>query len=188
MTRLLIVIGCLLLALPVRAQDQKWDAFGGYQFTAFQVLQGYAAQPPKAKGNGWDAALGYRINGWLGVKADFSGSYGNGGTQLGVNNGPANLYTYTFGPTLSYVSRDAKARLFAEFLAGGYRNHVQYFPNSPLQGLALMVGGGGDVDVGKHMGVRVFEADWLGFMSGTNGSSYGSKSNFRLSTGLVIHF
>jgi hypothetical protein len=191
MTRSLLVVSCLFLAaLPVRAQEQKWDAFGGYQFTAFQVLQGYAAQPPKAKGNGWDAAFGYSINDWLGVKADFSGSYGSGGTQLGVSNGPANLYTFTFGPSLSLATqslRTQNVRPFVEFLAGGYRNQVQYFSNAPLEGLALMAGGGIDAQFREHLAWRI-EADWLGFMSGTNGFSYGSKSNFRFSTGLVIRF
>jgi hypothetical protein len=186
MVRLLVLVGCVLLAaLPLRAQE-KWEAFGGYQFTAFQVLHGFAAQPPKAKGNGWDAALSYNIKDWLGVKADFSGSYGSGGTQLGVSNGPASLYTYTFGPTLSLPSQ--KVRPFVEFLAGGYKNQVQYFANTPFSGLALIAGGGVDAQVGRHLAVRVFDADWLGFMSGTNGFSYGSKSNFRVSTGLVIRF
>ena len=187
MTRLLFVVGCLLItALPLRAQDQKWDAFGGYQFTAFQVLHGFAAQPPKVKGNGWDAAFSYSINDWLVAKADFSGSYGSGGSQLGVSNGPANLYTYTFGPTVS-LPTSQNVRPFVEFLAGGYRNQVQYFSNSPFQGLALMAGGGADAQVGRHLAWRV-EADWLGFMSGTGIFNYGSKTNFRFSTGVVIRF
>ena len=186
MIRPLVLVGCIFLAgLPLRAQE-KWEAFGGYQFAAFQVLHGFAGQPPKAKGNGWNAALSYNIKDWLGVKADFSGSYGSGGTQLGVSNGPASLYTYTFGPTLSAPSQ--KVRPFAEFLVGGYKNQVQYFAGAPFSGLALMAGGGVDAQVGRHLAVRVFDADWLGFVTGTNGFSYGSKSNFRISTGLVIRF
>jgi len=184
----LVIIGCVLLApLPLRAQDQKWDAFGGYQFTSFQVLHGFAGQAPKVKGNGWDASLSYRIKSWLGAKADFSGSYGSGGNQLGVSNGPASLYTYTFGPVVSAKS-SPKVRPFAESLAGGYKNQVQYFSATPFSGLALIAGGGVDARIGRHLAVRVFEADWLGFMTGNNGFSRGSKSNFRLSTGLVIRF
>lgn len=188
MTRLLFLVGCVLLAaLAVKAQDQKANAFVGYQFTAFQVLHGFAAQPPKAKGNGWDAALSYSVNNWLGLKADFSGSYGSGGTQLSVSNGPASLYTFTFGPTVSVPTKNVKP--FVEFLAGGYRNQVQYFSNSPFQGWALMAGGGVDAQVGKRLAWRVFDADWLGFMSGyAQGFGYGSKTNFRISTGLLIRF
>lgn len=185
--RLLVVCCVLLAALPLSAQDGKWEAFGGYQFTSFQVLHGYAYQPPKAKGNGWDAAMGYRINNWLGVKADVSGSYGSGGTQLGVSNGPASLYTYTFGPTFS-TPPNQKVRAFAEFLSGGYREQVQYFSNTPFQGVALMAGGGIDAQVKRHLAVRVFEVDWIGFMSGANLSGSSSKSNVRLSIGLIYRF
>lgn len=187
MNRTLLILSCsFLLAPSAFAQQNKADAFVGYQFTSFQVLHGFAAQPPKVKGNGWDASLSYNIKDWLGLKADFSGSYGSGGTQLGVSNGPASLYTYTFGPTLSVPAKGWKP--FAEFLAGGYHNQVQYFSNSPAQGLALMAGGGVDEEGGKHFAWRVFEADWLGFMSGTGIFAYGSKSNFRISTGMVVRF
>lgn len=187
MIRPLLVLGCLLLAaLPVRAQEQKWEAFGGYQFTHFQTPAGFSG-PSKTNGNGWDGAFGYSINNWLGVKADFSGSYGNGGTQLGVSNGPANLYTYTFGPTFS-APASPNVRFFVEFLAGGYHDYVQYFSNVPLAGVALIAGGGADARIGKHLAVRVFDADWLGFMSGSSVGNSGSKSNFRFSTGLVIRF
>jgi len=187
MIRAWLVAGCLLLtALPAGAQSEKWEAYGGYQFTAFQVLHGFAAQPPKVKGNGWDAAFGYSINQWVGLKADFSGSYGTGGTQLGVSNGPANLYTYTFGPVFSLPTPRVKP--FVEFLGGGYHNWVQYFSNQPFQGWALMAGGGLDEPGGKHLAWRVFEADWLSFVSGTGSFNYGSRTNFRISTGLIIHF
>lgn len=187
MTRPLLVVGCLLLAaLPVSAQGQKWEAFGGYQLTHFQTPYGFSG-PSKTNGNGWDAALGYSINDRLGLKADFSGSYGKGGTQLGVSNGPANLYTYTFGPTFS-APASPNVRLFAEFLAGGYHDWVQYFSNSPLGGVALMAGGGVDAQVRRHLAVRVFDVDWIGFMSGSSLGTSGSKSNFRFSAGLVIRF
>ena len=188
MIRPWVVAGCLLLAtVPVRAQSQKWEAFGGYQFTSFQVLHGFAAQPPKAKGNGWDAAFEYSVNDWLGLKGDFSGSYGSGGTQLGVGNGPAHLYTYAFGPTFS-APASPNVKLFAEFLAGGYQNQVQYFSNSAAQGVALVAGGGVDAQVRRHLAIRVFEVDWIGSMSGSTLGTPGSKSNFRISTGLLIRF
>lgn len=187
MIRPLVLIGCVLLgAVSVRAQDQKWNAFIGYQFTSFQVLHGFAANPPKAKGSGVNAAVSYNITRWMAAKADFANSYGSGGTQLGVSNGSASLLTYTFGPEFSVPAQ--KVKPFVEFLAGGYKNQVQYFSTSPFSGLALLAGGGVDAQIRKDFAVRIFQFDWLGFMTGTNGFSYGSKSNFRFVTGLVIHF
>lgn len=189
MIRSLLVAGFLLLfALPLRAQNQKFDVFGGYQFSSFQVLHGFAANPPKSKGNGWDVALNYNINHWLGAKADFSGSYGSGGVQLGVSNGPTSLLTYMFGPTVSaHVGKEATP--FAEFLAGGYDEQVQYFATTPFHGFALMAGGGIDAQVYTRLAVRVFEADWLGMMNGYGSYfNYGARSNFRVSAGLVFQF
>lgn len=187
MIRPLLLIGFVLLAaVPVRAQDQKWNAFIGYQFTDFQVLHGFAANPPKAKGNGVDAAVSYDITRWLAAKADFANSYGGGGTQLGVSNGTASLQTYTFGPEFSVPAQ--KVRPFVEFLAGGYKNQVQYFSTSPFSGLALMAGGGVDAQIRKHFAVRIFQFDWLGFMTGTGSFNSSTKSNFRFVTGLVIRF
>lgn len=188
MLRPFFVSACLLLAaLPVRAQGQKFDLFGGYQFTSFQVLHGFAGNPPKSKGNGWDLAFSYHVNRWLGAKADFSGSYGSGGVQLGVSNGPTSLLTYTFGPIVSLPAR--RVTPFAEFLAGGYAEQVQYFATTPFHGLALMAGGGVDAKIKNHFALRVFEVDWLGFMNGYSyGLGYGAKSNFRFSTGLVLRF
>lgn len=188
MVRPLLLTICLLLsALPLRAQDQKFDLFGGYQFTNFQVFHGFAASPPKSKGNGWNAAVAYHFNRWLAAKADLSNSYGSGGTQLGVSNGPASLITYTFGPTFSAYS-SPKGKLFGEVLVGGYSNQVQYFASESFHGLALMAGGGIDAQVGKRFAVRVLEVDWLGFMTGYGFFNYGTKSNFRVSTGLVFQF
>jgi hypothetical protein len=107
MTRLLLVIGCVLLAgLPVCAQSQKWDAFGGRHFTNFKLS--YATQ--KVSGNGWDAALSYKINDWAAAKVDVSGSYSRGVTldNTTFNSGPVNLHTYTFGPVFSVPDERAK--------------------------------------------------------------------------------
>lgn len=186
MVRALLVIGCVLLAgLPVRAQGQKWEVYGGYQFTRFEV----PFSNLKASGNGWDVALSHDINDWVAAKVDVSGSYNGGRTYFaGVTTGALNLYTYMFGPTVS-VHVTGNFKFFGEFLAGGYRDYNQYFASSPAQGLALMAGGGVDEEGGKHFAWRVIEADWLPFVSGTQSFNYPStaiKSNFRISTGLVI--
>src|SRR5690348_15789900 len=156
MVRTFLLAAFLLLAvLPVKAQDQKWEAFMGYQFTSFQVLHGFAANPPKAKGNGFDASVNYRFKNWLGAKADLSYGSGSGGTQLGVSNGPTSLLTYTFGPVVSYTGKQFKP--FGEFLIGRYSEQVQYFASTTFHGLALMAGGGADVRVGRQFAVRLFE-------------------------------
>jgi len=178
------VVGCLLLAtVPVRAQSQKWEVYGGYQFSRFKL----AAANQMANGNGWDAALSYSINDWVAAKVDVGGSYSSGATLPGsISSGPASLHTYMLGPTFS--ARGEHVTPFVEILIGGYRDHVQIL-GPPVGGWSLMGGGGADVHVAKHLAWRL-ETDWIGLMSGFPYSyqhQY-SKTNFRFSTGLVIRF
>lgn len=166
----------------MRAQSQKWEAFGGYQFTRFEL-----PFPAKVNGNGWGASLAYNINPWLAAKVDFSGSYNSGTNLLGYNIGLTSLLTYTLGPVVS-VHPARNTRLFAEVLAGGYRDSNIQFTGSPEQGWTLMAGGGLDEGIGKRFAFRICDVDWFRFMSGTGTYNYGSKTNFRFSTGVVIHF
>lgn len=51
-------------------------------------------------------------------------------------------------------------------------------------GFAMMLGGGADARLTKHIAVRLVQADWIHYsISGTTGNS-----NARISTGLVFRF
>lgn len=145
------------------------EIFGGYQYTRFDG---------GVNANGWDTALTGNFNRWLGVAADFSGSYKS---QNGVS---FNNYTYTFGPVVSWRHNETFTP-FAHFLAGGFRASAAYSGLSGSQnGFAMMFGGGMDVKATRRVAVRAVQFDWLSLHS--NGSS--DNNNMRISTGLLLRY
>lgn len=62
-----------LLTLPLMAQDHpKIEVFGGYQYLRAGNIDG---EGDGANTNGWDTSATVNLNKYLGVAADFSGSY-----------------------------------------------------------------------------------------------------------------
>ena len=135
---LLIAFGLLLsIATDTQAQ-RKIEIFAGYQ---------YARPDGGPNLNGWNGAVTKSFTRHFGLTADFSGTYGSGGS----------MYTYTFGPQ---VSKDISAfRPFAHALVGGVS---LVGCGSCTTGLGTMLGGGFDlVDRKESMAWRVVQADWL---------------------------
>jgi len=161
-TATILAVSMLALAIPVLAQQEypKAELFGGYQ---------YAHLDPSINANGWNAAVSGNVNRWFGVTADFSGAYKNGG----------HMHTYMFGPT--FTARTERVSPFVHALFGG--------ANAGGHGLsanafAMAFGGGVDVSAGRHLALRVVQADWLLFRS----EGVTDKKNVRVSTGLVFRF
>ena len=184
MNRAFLIVSCsLLLASTAFAQQDKADVFVGYQFTRFARVDSRASDTLNA--NGWNAALGHQFSVQLGVKADFSGAYV---TDLSANqnNGAVSLLTYAVGPVLS-APTSSKVTPFAEVLLGGYH---QSLPVSGTNGVALLAGGGVDARINDRFSIRVFNLDWLRFVTASCAAvSCGSgRSNLRFSSGAVIHF
>jgi hypothetical protein len=158
---LLVMISLATLAVSaVSAAAQKnfpsAEVFGGYQFTHLE---------PSLDANGWNAAITGNVNRWFGVTADFSGAYKNGG----------HIYTYMFGP--SFTSRVERLSAFGHVLAGGAAS-------GESNAFSIAMGGGIDVSAGRHLAVRLIQADWLVFRSG----GVTDKRNARVSTGVVFRF
>ncbi len=157
---LVVLVG--VCSLPVAAQDYpKGELFGGYQFTHLN---------PSVNANGWNASITGNVNKWLGISADFSGAYKNGGK----------LHTVMAGPvfsmrTSSNVTPFVHALFGAGIASGGGTSSTAF---------ATALGGGLDVTVNEHVAVRLVQADWLLFRSG----GVTDKSNARVSAGLVFRF
>src|SRR5215831_19351502 len=97
MRKLLLMFG-LLLFLPVAAMAQdtpRAQVFGGYSYFRADGQGG-----PGENMNGWNGQVTGNLNKWLGLTSDFSGLYGHQ-TVLGIKSNDA-IYTYGFGPTVSY--------------------------------------------------------------------------------------
>ena len=104
------MVAVVLFDLSAAAQNgcPTVEIFGGYQFTHLE---------PTLDANGWGAAVNGNFNRWLGVTADFSGTYKNS----------AHIYTYMFGP--SFTARTGRVSAFGHTLLGGATSRAPaHFP------------------------------------------------------------
>lgn len=191
MRRLLFAAVVMLFAcLTVTAQDYpKAEVFGGYSY--FRADDG---------GNlhGWNASVAGNVNKWFGIKADFSGHYGQDfvdvSSPAGVVSVEAdqNIHNFLFGPQFTYREHRTLEG-FAHALFGGSRAHADVSVNIPGvstqvdssdTAFAAAVGGGLDAKFHKsHLAWRVFQADYVLTRFGDS-----TQHNFRLSTGIVLRF
>ena len=159
---LALLVFSVVCSLTAAAQDHpKVDLFGGYQFTHFN---------PNVNANGWNSSIAGNVNSWFGVAADFSGAYKNGGK----------LHTAMVGPVFSY-RKSERITPFAHVLLGGA---VASGGGISESGFAMAVGGGLDVNLNKHVALRLVQGDWMMFRAGGETD----RKNVRVSTGLVLRF
>lgn len=158
----------LLISVPAMAQSTpKAEVFGGYSIVPDAGLEQTL--------HGWNGSVSGSINDWLGIKADFSGHYTTGS---GVE---VKLYTFTFGPQLSYRKHDKFAAFFHALFGGGWASagfqDVEYSNTA----FVMNVGGGLDWTVQKNCAVRVIQLDLLV-------SRFGPAASFnsRISAGIVF--
>lgn len=159
-----LLLGILMVSsLAAKAQD-KVEVFGGYTYMRFRG-------GPSANLNGWEIAGQYKFTDWLGGVADVDGHYG---TLGGVS---TSVYTYMFGPQVSWPSRVSP---FAHVLLGGAHISQAGFGNSAF---SLAIGGGIDTELVKGIHWRIFQGDYLMTRFASN-----TQNNARVSTGIVLRF
>lgn len=159
---LLIAVAMLAWGISAMAQEEypRTELYGGYQFTHLG---------PSLNANGWNAAVNGNLNRWVGVTADFSGSY----------KGAGHMYTLMAGPVFSV--RTKWVTPFAHALFGGATIGEG---GSSGGAFSMGLGGGMDVNAGNHLALRLVQADWLLLHAGGETA----KKNVRVSTGLVFRF
>lgn len=154
-TVLVFMVGMLATA----QETPRPEVFGGYQFTGTDG--GW-------HGSGWNGAANFYITRWFGATADFSGVYGSG----------SNLYTYTFGPTVS--THKGSVSPFAHALFGGAHAGSG---SAGVNGMAMMFGGG--LDFGKKkFALRAVQFDWMPLRF----AGITDKNNYRVNTGIMYRF
>lgn len=168
------VLLLLVLTMAAAAPAQKAEVFGGYQLT--RVSPGHGISNFNL--NGWDASLSGYFHRYIGVTADFSGTYG---TPFTVS---THLYTYMFGPVLR-ATNSSPIVPFAHVLFGGAHisGSASGVGSASDSGFAWAPGAGVDVKMGKIASVRLAQFDFLQ----THISSE-TQNNFRYSAGLVLRF
>ena len=183
MLRKLIVL-CAVLSLSILAFGQekgeapKAEIFGGYQF--FHLNTGL----PSSIGlgsfnfNGWNASATTYFTRNVGMTADFGGNYGS---PLGAN---TKFYSFLFGPSVRFPN-SSRVTPFAHGLFGGGHFSADAAGTNLLNdtGFTWAAGGGFDVGVSQHFGVRLAQADFLQSRLFTL-----TQNNFRYSAGIVLKF
>jgi peptidoglycan-associated lipoprotein len=179
MLRKLIVVCAMISLCSLMAFSQEQSATGGEIFAGYQYLHASTgiSGVDSFTLQGWNAAASGYFTRNLGVTADFSGNYG---TPSGVT---AKLYTFMFGPSVRFPN-SSRITPFGRALFGGGRTTLSA---SGLSGsetdFTWAAGGGFDVGVTKHVGVRLAQADFL--QTRIAGQS---QNHFRYSAGLVLKF
>lgn len=138
------------------------------------------------QGGGVQAAA--RITRHWGLSADFSGQHT--GTMPGSSAG-LDLITVLFGPRYTLTLPHRRFRIYGQALGGAAHGSNSVFPHSQgttssASGVAMLVGGGVDYPISRHLAVRALDAAWLRttFLNGTTTV----QNNLRLGAGLVFRF
>jgi hypothetical protein len=168
MVRMLVLLVGLILVVSASARAQglgdKIEVFGGYSYVRFKTSPGVNL-------NGWEVAGQYKITPWLGAVADLDGQYGR------VGGSSSQVYTYLFGPQVSWPSRLSP---FVHVLGGGARfSGGQYTSKS----FSFDIGAGVDTRIRKRLFWRIIQIDYLPTHLGGR-----TQDSDRLSTGIVIRF
>jgi outer membrane protein OmpA-like peptidoglycan-associated protein len=179
----------------------KVELFLGYSYVR--------AVPTLAAGNrlvwlhGGSTNLAFNFNRYLGVVGDF-GAYTNSQIRftgaytatVDVNNSNVGVFTYLFGPRLSFRQHD-RFTPFAQALFGGVHANEVILTNCSINcrllptedTFAMTAGGGLDLKVHRHFAIRIIQAEYLmtRFKSEITGTA-GTQNDMRLSSGIVFRF
>jgi opacity protein-like surface antigen len=206
MFKSLWVVGLLsVAAIPAMAQSSDYpraEFGGGYSYIRANINSTDATIPPPntASANfdlhGGRGEVVGNVNRTLGIVGDFGG-YKVTGLPSGVS---ATLFTYMFGPRLSYREHE-KVTPFVHALFGGA--HVSGSASGTLtsgfefagseNAFAMALGGGIDVKATNHVAIRLIQAEYLMTRFKTSINSAGNsvannQNNLRIGVGLQFRF
>jgi hypothetical protein len=106
---------------------------------------------------GAGAAVTYNFNRWFGLTLDASDHWGSGEKGVGNRIDDADLSNLSMGPKFTF--RSAHFSPFLEALAGDHRLYPEAFRH--IDKLGFMFGGGLDLNVSRHVALRLFRADYV---------------------------
>lgn len=167
----------------------KVDLFAGYSFVRFSTNTGGIKE--KFNWHGFTGALAGNVNRWFSLVGDF-GVYRIKDLPRPVS---GSAYTFLFGPQFS--RRGERWTPFVHALFGAARLSdisVSTIPSGSAffnrdfsqNSFATALGGGIDGNFNKHIGVRIFQFEYL-LTKFTDGGD-NKQNNFRASAGVVLHF
>ncbi len=178
MKKLIVLVAILMaVALAVSAQEMpRFEVFGGYSYIHVGSSNLGSSQQKGFGLNGWTGQASVNLTNWLGVTADFGGNYGSP-FAVSIHN-----YSYMFGPTLSYRAQHVVPFAHALF-GGGHLSGSIGGLSSTDNAFAMAVGGGLDIPLKGHFGVRVAQVDWMRTQYFKT-----DQNNVRVATGVMFNF
>ena len=164
------------------------DLFAGYSYIRFRtdagIKEGFNL-------HGFTGALAGNVNRWFSLVGDF-GVYRIKDLPPSVT---GSAYTFLFGPQFSrrgerwtpFVHALFGAARLADIQASTIPTGSAFFNRSFSQNsFATALGGGLDANINKHVGIRIFQIEYL-LTKFTDGGD-NKQDNLRASAGLVLHF
>lgn len=198
LTLLSAIIGVLCaFATRAAAQEQpppKWELFGGYSFFdpganvhgqlpgALLPLSSRLESNPRGAG----ASVTYDFNNWLGLTLDTSTHWGSGETGLAKRIDDAAFSNLSIGPKFTF--RHHRFSPFLEVLVGDQRLTPDAFHD--VDKLGVMFGGGLDINLSRHVALRLIRADYVisSYRYGPPSVPLTQVRGLRAQTGLVFAF
>jgi hypothetical protein len=122
----------------------------------------------------------------LGIVGDVAGMHtaSTSGSNVGLD-----MVTTTFGPRYTWVPARGHYSIFGQALAGEAYGLNSVFPSASgakdsANSLAVYLGGGVNLHLRGHIGLRLLEADWL--RTEMPNSTTNVQNNLRVGAGIVI--
>jgi outer membrane protein OmpA-like peptidoglycan-associated protein/opacity protein-like surface antigen len=151
------------------AQDQpapKWELYGGYSYLYPNAdIHGQLPGAPlpfpgtnlESNPRGAGASITYDFNRWFGLTLDTSTHWGSGEASFGRKIDDAAFSNLSFGPKVTF--RHEHFAPFVEVLVGDHRLMPDAFHD--IDKLGFMLGGGIDVNLSRHVALRLIRADYV---------------------------
>jgi len=192
------MIAVLCVCNTLAAQDQpapKWEFFGGYSFhypgadVHGTLPLGLVPLTSRLESNprGIGVSATYNFNHWLGLTLDTSNHWGSGESTVFRRIDDAAFSNLSLGPKVTF--RTWHVAPFLEALVGDHRLTPDAFHD--IDRLGFMFGGGLDVNVSRHVALRLFRADYVmsSYRFGPRSTTPSTDlSGVRLQAGLVFMF
>ena len=187
----LLLAGCATHA-PAQTADAypKNELFVGYSYEGADI-NALTVSPGRAGLHGVNFAYTRNVSRSVGVTVDFSGHVKRESLPTGTGSVQHDRQHYNLLGGLQFKARSrSRVTPFAHALVGGalFRgfsavlspaSNTYFFDDA--KSFAAVIGGGLDVRAGKHLAVRVVQADYNPTFFGP-----GRQNNFRLSFGVVF--
>jgi len=193
LSRLLLVstMAMATLAAQGRAQKTSGNAEPGSRFDVTFTFNAASANQVGGGRFGMSGAgmqVHARFFGGWGAVADISGLHKANINSTGVG---LDMVTTVFGPRYTWSPSHHRFAFYGQGLVGEDFVFNTIIPMKPFpitsdSGLAVLAGGGMNLRATPHVGVRVFEADWL--RTKLPNAATNAQNSFRAGAGIVFRF